>query len=104
MVWRPRWAAVHRGRLRRITVALASVAAAGCKSDSRVLAPPPAKLFERDLKAPPELPLTVVDVPILLDLTTAMTLLETELPRHLGNIDNKQRVPGKRLSYAFEVR
>jgi hypothetical protein len=98
-------AALRRGVSRPIAVAWVAAATFGCKSNSRVLAPPPAKLFEKDVNAPPELPLTVVDVPILLDLTTVLTLLETGLPRHLGNIDKKQQVPGKkRASYAYEVR
>jgi hypothetical protein len=98
-------AAPRRGDHARLAVAWFAAGTLACGGDSRVLAPPPAKLFERDVNAPPELPMTVVDVPILLDLSTALTLLETELPRHLGNIDNKQPVPGKkRASYAFEVR
>jgi hypothetical protein len=78
----------------------------GCSDgDNRVLAPPPQRHFGREDEAPPQLPRTVVDVPLLLDLSAAVELLESALPSKLGDINRRQQIPGKkRAAYAYELR
>ncbi len=70
------------------------------------MAPPPDELFsETTVEAPPPLPATIVNVPLLVDLETAIDLLEEALPTRFGNIDRKQRIPGnRRAHFAFAVR
>ncbi|MHB1328814.1 MAG: DUF4403 family protein [Gemmatimonadales bacterium] len=84
---------------------LAAFALAGCGGD-RVMAPPPDALFsETSAEAPPALPATIVNVPLLVDLETAIELLEEALPTQFGDIDDKQRIPGnRRAHFAFAVR
>ncbi len=87
-------------------VGLVALVASGCGGNGpEVLAEPPRQLFGEATDLPPALPPTVVDVPLLVDLTTALALLEEALPRSFGDIDRKQRIPGnKRASFAFRVR
>lgn len=89
-----------------IPVAVALIAAAGCGGlRPDVMADPPRQLFGAGTEPPPSLPPTLVDVPLLIDLTTALTLLEEALPRSFGDVDRKQRIPGnKRAAFAFQVR
>jgi hypothetical protein len=78
--------------------------AIGCKAESDVLAPPPDRLRSAPIERPPALPPTVVDMPLLIDLTTAVDLMEQALPRRLGNIDQRIKVPGKkRAAFAYGI-
>ena len=46
-----------------------------------------------------------VELPLLVDITTAVNLLEQGLPRKFGNINQRQPVPGKkRAAFAFQIR
>ena len=89
-----------------VPVALAVVVLGGCRAAGPdILADPPRQLFSATTELPPPLPPTVVDIPLLVDLTTALGLLEEALPRSFGNIDRKQQIPGnKRAAFAFQVR
>ncbi len=78
--------------------------AIGCKVESEVLAPPPDRLRAPPLETHPALPPTVVDMPLLIDLTAAVDLMEQGLPRHLGNVDKRIQVPGKkRAAFAYGI-
>jgi len=73
----------------------AGIVLLGCGGD-RVMAPPPDELFSEP---------TIVNVPLLVDLDTAIELLEEALPTRFGNINRKQPIPGnRRASFAFAVR
>ena len=89
-----------------VPVALAVVVLGGCRAAGPdILADPPRQLFSATTELPPPLPPTVVDIPLLVDLTTALGLLEEALPRSFGDIDRKQQIPGnKRAAFAFQVR
>ncbi|MBM4186805.1 MAG: DUF4403 family protein [Gemmatimonadetes bacterium] len=77
---------------------------AGCETGDRVLAPPPERLFDADEGPPPALPRTVVNVPMLLDLSAAVALMESALPARFGDIDRRMPVPGnKRGHFAYEL-
>ena len=91
----------HRGWLAAVAVV------AGCRGgdSSDLLAPPPARHFDTTVEAPPELPATVVDLPLLVDITTAVSLLEQGLPKRFGDIDKRRPVPGKkRAAFAYQIR
>lgn len=76
-----------------------------CKSEPELLAPPPDRLRSAPLELPPALPPTVVDLPLLIDLNTAVDLMENELPRRFGNAEKRIRIPGKkRGAFAYEIR
>lgn len=69
-----------------------------------MLAPPPERLRAAPVEPPPALPPTVVNMPLLIDLNTAAAVMETELPRRLGNIDRRISIPGKKRSaFAYEI-
>ena len=92
--------------MRRLLTALAIGLGptAGCDSGNRVLAPPPERLFGLDDEAPPELPRSIVNLPMLLDLGAAVDLMEKALPAKIGSIDQRQPIPGnKRGKFAFEL-
>jgi hypothetical protein len=79
--------------------------AAACRDTSEVMAPPPVRMLAKDNPVPPELPPTIVNVPVLLDFGSAVQLMEAELPKKLGDIEEKKSIPGKkRTSYAFQIR
>ena len=82
------------------------VGLAGCgDSGKRVLAPPPERVFGGEEEASPELPRTVVDAPMLLDLSMAISLMESALPTKLGNINHREQIPGKKqAAFAYELR
>ncbi|MFN0177386.1 MAG: DUF4403 family protein [Gemmatimonadales bacterium] len=77
--------------------------AIGCDSGGKVLAPPPERLFGEE-EPRPTLPRTILDVPMLLDLAAAVKLMEDALPAKIGNIEERQDVPGNdRGKFAFEL-
>lgn len=72
---------------------------------AKVLAPPPGRHFDPAAEPSVTLPPTVVDLPLLIDLSTAVRLLEKSLPRTFGDISKRQPIPGKkRASFAYQVR
>ena len=77
----------------------------GCNgSGGQVLAPPPAEVFAQDEPLPEALPKTIVDVPLLIDFSAAVALMEEALPAKLGNINRRQSIPGKkRAAFAYEL-
>ncbi|HEU5217211.1 MAG TPA: DUF4403 family protein [Gemmatimonadales bacterium] len=79
---------------------------ASCK-EAKVVAPAPSRDFSLDADSvaelPPIPPGTIV-APLTLDLDAAIKALEQEVPRRVGNIDQRLPIPGsKRRSFAFEV-
>ena len=81
------------------------VLVAACGTGRDVMAPPPDRLFSAAQEAPPPLPPTVVDAPLLVDLASAVEMMEDALPRTFGDIERKRTIPGKaRTRFAFEVR
>ncbi len=90
--------------MRRTLGTLLILLAAGCKSESDVLAPPPDRLRAAPAELPPALPPTVVNMPLLIDLNIAADVMEQELPRRLGNINQRISIPGKkRGAFAYEI-
>lgn len=77
-----------------------------CKG-GRVDAPEPTRDFSHDtdsLPEPPALPPGTIVAPLALDLNAALAALEQEVPKHMGNIDERLPIAGsKRKSFAFEV-
>ncbi len=68
------------------------------------MAPPPARESVATAEEPPRLPVTVVDLPLLVDVNTAVALLEKGLPTRFGDINKRESVPGnKRAAYAYQV-
>ena len=89
----------------RRALLFAGLLVAGCDGGGEVLAPPPAQHFDKDADRPPQLPLTVIDAPLLLDMARARELLEVALPRRFGDIDKREPIEGsKRKSFAYQVR
>ena len=77
----------------------------GCRAEPELLAPPPDRLRSAVAEVPPTLPATLVDLPLLIDLNTAVDLMEQALPSRLGNVDQRIPIPGKkRGAFAYEIR
>ncbi len=80
------------------------LALAACGGGSRVVAPEPATDFSHDVDSLPSLPPGTIVAPLTLDLQSALTALEEQVPRRFGDITKRIPVPGsKRKSFAFEV-
>ena len=93
------------GRHRRWLAAATIVAGCTGTGSGDVMAPPPGRHFDETAEPAPELPATVVDLPLLVDITTAVNLLEQSLPRRFGDINQRQPVAGnKRAAFAFQIR
>jgi hypothetical protein len=94
-----------RSRLFRSAAgALACVGSAGvcaaCGSDK--VAPPVPVASGVWVDTLPPVPTSYLDVPVRYDLAPAMKWLESEVPAALGNLEDRQQVPGKkRLHYAY---
>ena len=90
--------------MRRGVSCLAILLALSCKSEKELLAPPPDRLRSPPVELPAALPPTIVDMPLLIDLNTAVEMMEHELPRRLGNSETRIPIPGKkRAAFAFEI-
>ncbi len=96
------------GRLRGFTpgvqvMATLSLAAAGCTSAERIDAPPPlARTGWVDRMPSPAL--SEITVPVSYDLQPALEWMESSVPKDLGNMNERMKVPdSKRLTYAFEA-
>ncbi len=91
--------------MRRRTWGLVIAVVLGCRAEPELLAPPPDRLRSAVAELPPALPPTVVDLPLLIDLSTAVDMMEHALPRRLGAIDKRIRIPGKkRGAFAYEIK
>lgn len=89
---------------RRLALAVFTALTTGC-FERELIAPPPERLRSDQLEPSPPLPPTVVDLPLLVDLSTAVAMMEEGLPRRLGNVDRRLQVPGKdRSAYAYAIR
>ena len=91
--------------MKRPALALLMAFGVSCKSEPELLAPPPDRLRSPPIERPPDLPPTVLDLPLLVDLNTAVAMMEAELPRRFGDADKRLPVPGnKRGTFAYEIR
>ena len=75
----------------------------GCTTSQRIEAPPP---LARSgwVDTMPTLAASELMVPVSYDLAPAVSWMEGSVPKHLGNLNDRQKVPDKKhLSYAFEA-
>jgi hypothetical protein len=74
----------------------------GCGSEK--VAPPVPRATIAWVDTLPPVPTSYLDVPVRYDLAPAMKWLELEVPRKLGDLEDRKAVPGKdRLHYAYMV-
>jgi hypothetical protein len=75
----------------------------GCGGDK--VAPPVPRATTGWVDSLPPVPTSYLDVPVRYDLARALAWLESAVPRKVGEIERRQRVPGnRRLRYAFALR
>lgn len=52
----------------------------------------------------PPIPPSSIDAPVKYDLTEGLAWLEQTIPRHVGDLEQKNDIPGKkRTKYAYEL-
>lgn len=80
----------------------AGLAAAGCGGES-FEAPPPA-LVAGVAESLPAIPPSRLEIPVRYDLRPAFDWLESEIPKTIGDIDNKMALPGNdRVHLAYQI-
>ena len=83
-------------------VVAALLGALGCGSGK--VAPPVPRATSSWADTLPPVPTSYLDVPVRYDLAPAMKWLESEVPRRLGDLEDRKAVPGRdRLHYAYTV-
>jgi thiamine-phosphate diphosphorylase len=87
----------------RIACVLAVLCAgAGCDRGPSLDARPPD--LAEDTDVPPDLPPSVLNVPVTYDLAPILEKLETIVPRRMGALDERHTLPSnRRVTYAFEA-
>ncbi|HET9041047.1 MAG TPA: DUF4403 family protein [Gemmatimonadales bacterium] len=89
--------------LQRCALGVGLCAAAACRGEE--VAPPVPTATGIWVDTLPPVPTSYLDVPVRYDLGPAMRWLEREVPTTLGDLEERQAVPGKkRLHYAYAVR
>lgn len=82
-------------------VALLVLPLVGCSDGGRIdPAPPVARL---DDVAPPEPPLSRLDVPVTIPLATLVNLLEEAVPRRFGTLERFHELEGRSASIAYDL-
>jgi Domain of unknown function (DUF4403) len=91
-----------RSRLAALCIVAVLFGGLDCGSDK--VAPPVPRATSTWADTLPPVPTSYLDVPVRYDLAPAMKWLESEVPRRLGDLEERKAVPGKdRLHYAYTV-
>ena len=90
---------LHAALLRSILPTLAALSACG-----RVDAPPPSSTEGMaSVDSLPALPPSYVSAPVSFDLRPVLADIEARLPRRIGSLEKRKKIPGKPLLVAVEL-
>ena len=87
------------------TALIASMIVSACGRGEKFDAPPPTALTGRAAESLPPVPPSRLDIPVSYDLRPALDWLEAEVPRDIGDINQRLAVPGNdRVHVAYAIR